>query len=69
MSVSYKKLFDIIKENNISRSRLRAMTGIGEATISKLQHNMNVNVDVIERICVEMKCQPSDIMEVEMKEE
>lgn len=36
---------------------------ISSPTLAKLGKNENVNVEVIDRICEFLKCQPSDIME------
>nr|WP_240604570.1 helix-turn-helix transcriptional regulator [Enterococcus ureilyticus] len=36
---------------------------MGTATLAKLSANEKVSMDVIERICVALDCQPGDIME------
>ena len=69
MAISYQKLFDKLKKKGISRRRFREMTGLGEATISKLQHGETVTSEVIERVCIAMACQPNSIMEVTMSQD
>ena len=64
MAISYERLFETLKKNQISRKRFHDMTGIGQATISKMQHGETITSDVIERVCRAMDCQPNDIMEV-----
>lgn len=59
----YKKLFDLMKEKNITRNDLRNEGIISSATIAKLGKNEKVSIDVIETLCGYLECQPGDIME------
>ena len=43
---------------------LIAKTGLSYATIAKLENGDNVQMEVLERICKEFKCQLSDIAEI-----
>lgn len=47
----------------MTKTQLRKEIGIGTATLAKLSANEKVSMDVIERICVALDCQPGDIME------
>jgi len=62
MIVSYKKLWHILVDRNMSKSRLRALTGIGSSTMSKMVRGDNVNTDVILRICEALNCDFGDVM-------
>lgn len=59
----YKRLFDLMKEKNITRNDLRNNGIISSATIAKLGKNEKVSIDVIEALCGYLNCQPGDIME------
>ncbi len=64
MAVSYKKLFKLMIDKDIKRKDLKAMTGLSYATISKLDKGENVQMEVLEKICIKLGCQLSDIAEV-----
>ncbi len=64
MAVSYKKLFKLMIDKDIKRKDLKALTGLSYATISKLDKGENVQVEVLEKICIKLGCQLSDIAEV-----
>lgn len=65
MKISYSKLFDILKQRNITKTELRENIKISTATLAKLSKNEPVAMKVIEDICIFLSCQPGDIMEME----
>ncbi len=64
MAVSYQKLFKMMQNEKMKRKDLIARTGLSYATIAKLEKGENVQMEVLERICKEFKCQLSDISEI-----
>lgn len=64
MALSYNKLWKLLIDKNMSKTDLRNVTGISQATIAKLVNGDNVNTDILERICVALKCEIGDIVEV-----
>ena len=64
MAVSYKKLFKLMIDKDMKKKDLIAKTGLSYATIGKLERGDNVQMEVLEKICRELKCQLSDIAEV-----
>lgn len=64
MAVSYKKLFKLMIDKDMKRKDLIKKTGLSYATIAKLENGDNVQVEVLERICRELKCQLGDIAEI-----
>ena len=64
MSIKYYKLLDMLNKKNISKGELQEMEGISSATLAKLSANEKVSLDVIEKICIALKVQPGDIMEL-----
>lgn len=65
MKISYDKLFNILEQRSISKTRLRENIKISTATLAKLSKNEPVAMKVIEDICNFLDCQPGDIMEME----
>ncbi|WP_074730701.1 helix-turn-helix domain-containing protein [Lachnobacterium bovis] len=64
MAVSYKKLFKLMIDNDMKRKDLIKKTGLSYATIAKLENDDNVQMEVLEKICKEFKCQFNDIAEI-----
>ena len=64
MKISYKKLWKLLIERDISKGDFRKMTGISSATSSKLLHSETVTSEVLLRICTALNCQTEDIMEI-----
>ena len=63
MPISYNPLWKILIDKNMNKTQLRKQLGISTATLAKLSSNEKVSLDVIEKICKALDCQPSDIME------
>ena len=64
MRFSYNKLWKLLIDKNMNKKKLREITGISSASIAKLGKGENVTTDVLLRICKELDCDISDIMEV-----
>lgn len=61
MGIRYYKLFDALMRKGMKKTDLLEI--MSTKTLSKLSKAENINVDVINRICKFLKCQPGDIME------
>lgn len=64
MSVSYNKLWKLMIDKNINKTRLREEAGISSNAMSKLGRNESVRVDVLVKICNHLGCTMDDIMEI-----
>lgn len=64
MAVSYKKLFKMLIDRDMKKKDFRELTGISSNTVSKLANNENVTMEVIEKICINMKCTVDDIVDI-----
>ena len=62
MSVSYKKLFDIMDKRGLTKYWLR-QNGINPKVVDALKNNKNVNVSTILELCRLLDCQPGDLFE------
>ena len=64
MAVIYKKLWKLLIDKDMKKKDLQSLAGISAASITKLGKNENVNMDIIEKICIALKCDVSDILEI-----
>ncbi len=64
MAISYKKLCKLLIDRDLKKKDLQQMSGVSAASITKLGRNENVNTEIIEKICLALNCDVSDIMEI-----
>jgi DNA-binding Xre family transcriptional regulator len=64
MKISYKKLWKLLIDREISKGDFRKMAGISSATTSKLLHSETVTSEVLLKICTALNCTMDDIMEI-----
>ena len=63
MQVSYKKLWILLNEKDISPVTLRRDLNIATGTMTKLRKNEEVALSVLLRICEYLNCNIGDICE------
>lgn len=63
MKISYKKLWIMLIEREISKSELRTATQLSPGTMSKLTKGEDVALSVLLRICDYLNCDIGDICE------
>ncbi|WP_139903959.1 helix-turn-helix domain-containing protein [Clostridium thermarum] len=68
MVVSYKKLWKLLIDKDMKKKDLREAAGISTSSMAKLGKNENVTTDVLVKICKALKCDISDIMEIQPDE-
>lgn len=61
--ISYKPLQKLLIDRDIKKQELLKMTGISSATMAKLNTNEYVSLEVIDKICSVLSCQPGDLLE------
>ena len=64
MAVSYKKLWKVLIDRDMTKTQLRKESGISTGALAKLGKNENVNTEVLVKICKTLQCDLSDIMEL-----
>lgn len=69
MHISYKKLWKLLIDKDMMKKNLCEQAGISSASMAKLGKNENVNTDILVKICSALKCDTSDIMEIEKDED
>lgn len=63
MAIKYYKLLDLLNRSEISKEDLRLKISVSSATMAKIAKHQFVSLDVIDKICNVLHCQPGDIME------
>lgn len=63
MSIRYYKFFDILQRRGITKGDFSKKASLSSATMAKLSSHKPVNLEIIDRICRELQCQPGDILE------
>lgn len=63
MAYSYKKLWKLLIDKNMNKVALRDAIDITPATLAKLSKNQPVNMEVLAKICKELKCNIGDIVD------
>ena len=64
MSICYKKLWKLLIERDMKKKDLQRVAGISAASITKLGKNENISTEIIQKICMALQCDVSDIMEM-----
>ena len=63
METSYKKLWKLLIDKEMTRKDLITVTGLSSFTVNKLAHGDNVTTDVLLRICKALECNIGDIVD------
>ena len=62
MLFSYKPLWKLLIDRDMTKKALMEQTGISKSTVDKMNRGENVSMDVIERVCHALHCDISDIV-------
>ena len=63
MTISYKKLWVMLAQNEMSKAELRRRAGLSPATFTKLRRNQAVSMEVLLKIAEVMDCNIGDMMD------
>lgn len=64
MSVEYKKLWILLIEKSITKQQLRKMAELSTATMTKLNKDQYISMEMLVRICCALDCNIGDIVDV-----
>lgn len=62
--ISYNKLWKKMIDLDMKKKDLKELTGIGSSTMTKLVKNEPVSMEVMVKICLALKCNIGEIMDV-----
>lgn len=63
MAVSYKKLFHMLIERDMTAAQLQQQAGFSANITTRMKRNGYLSLDTIESICRVMNCGVDDILE------
>ena len=64
MAISYKKLWKLLIDKNMSPAALRHATGIAPNTMTRLRRDEEVSMTVLAKICKVLDANIGDIMDL-----
>ncbi len=65
IKISYKPLWKLLIDRDMTKAELRKRTQIAPSTFTKMNNDQQVSLDVLARICLELKCGFDDVVEIE----
>ncbi len=63
MKASYKKLWKILVDKEMSKGDLHKATGLSSSTMTKLRRSEDVSMEALRKICSVLDCNIGDIVE------
>ncbi len=69
MKISYKKLWILLIEKEITPAKMRKDLNIATGTLTKMRHNEEVALSVLLRICDYLDCNIGDICDAVRRED
>ena len=69
MAISYKKLWKLLIDKDMTAAQLRERTGIAPNTMTKLRRDEEVSMAVLIKICTALNANIGDIMDLIPRED
>lgn len=63
--ISYKPLFRLLLERDMTKTQLREAVGFSPATLAKMSKGEYVSLETVENICKYLNCRVEDIIEIQ----
>ena len=63
MAFSYKPLWKLLIDREMTKKQLMQATGISKSTMDKMAQGKNVSLDVLDRICSCLNCNIENVVE------
>ena len=63
MAFTYKPLWKLLIDKDMTKKELMRETGISKSTMDKMGRGENVSLDTIDRICNHFDCKIEDVLE------
>ena len=61
--ITFEKLFETMRQKNVSTYWLREQCGLDSKTIRRLKANENIETKTLNKLCAVLDCRIEDIME------
>lgn len=63
MAFSYKPLWKLLIDRDMTKKQLMQVTGISKSTIDKMARGEIVSLEIIDRICFHLQCTVENVIE------
>ena len=63
MGFSYKPLWKLLIDKDMTKKKLMEQTGISKSTIDKMGRGETISLNIVNKICKQFDCKIEDIME------
>jgi len=63
MSISYRPLFVLLASKGLKKTDLLSLIGISRGTLARFAKGESVSMEIIDKLCKALDCQPGDIVE------
>ena len=63
--ISYKPLFRLLLERDMTKTQLREAVGFSSATLAKMSKNEYISLETVENICKYLNCNIEDAIEIQ----
>jgi DNA-binding Xre family transcriptional regulator len=64
MGISYRPLFVLLAQKGLKKTDLYQLANLTPNTVARFAKGEQVGLEIIERLCKALDCQPNDIFEV-----
>lgn len=61
--ISYKPFLKLLIDKNMKKQDLVNAGVLSWTTMAKIDKNQNISLDIIDKLCAALKCQPGDLLE------
>ena len=62
--ISYKPLFKLLLEREMTKTQLREAVGFSSATLAKMSKGKYISLETVENICKYLDCKIEDVIEI-----
>ena len=63
MAFSYKPLWKLLIDRDMTKKQLMHLTGISKSTMDKMARGEQVSMEIIDRICASLDCRVESVIE------
>lgn len=63
MAFSYKPLWKLLIDRDMTKKQLMQATGISKSTMDKMARGEKVSLEIIDRICFHLQCKVENVVE------
>lgn len=62
--ISYKPLFKLLLEKDMTKTELREAVGFSTSTLAKMSKNEYVSLEIIDNICLFLDCEIENVVKI-----